>query len=1276
MKISKSLNSGLIAIAAMAAAQLPAPASAAGYTIPDVPLIVAIESIPNVFFQLDDSGSMNWEILALPHWSACAYDGFWQENSIVNNAGGVGVFTGGDTAGREKSYCQTPQDDRAEGDARMIMWERRRGNNRIRRDGEFIFNFSSSEGCNNSGIVERCEDDITRQGTNSTAGELDMDWRIRSHDLNITYFNPNVRYEPWVGSSTDYEDASFTNARSWPDSNEGDYNQTKNLNGFWYNVWVDDKHYSGTKPVRNNMTEDPGRGSVDLWDSYVKVVVPSSGAPVCTKYSVTRARVRGMDASKETVSCSPYLGGQGADSLRQNIANWFQYHRRRVHVSNYAVGRVMTALDEFRYGLGFINNNRVEIQMPSAGVTDFDSHINSILNNLYRDKEAGGNTPLRGGLKLAGDYYAGNLSVSSPITESCQKNFTILTTDGYWDDETNRDDDDDLLPVTDTTGDNDGALIYGNQNLQGTTLADVASYYYNNDLSDLDDAVPTDAFDTAAYQHMVTYTINFGSQGLLRDTDGDGWPGSGDLPDNFDWYSNAVIENEGTSYWDPRKADDMWHAAWNGKGLFVSADSPTELVEAMLAALSNIAQRIGGAASAAANSGSISSNSQIFQAKFDTSDWHGELLAFPVNDDGTLAAAATWNSNTLLSARNDLATNGTGKRDVYTWNNDGTFPTGTAFNWGNISESQQIALGKAPDGSPDELGPDRLLYIRGVSSKEQRFDGPFRNRSNKLGDIVNSDPIYVGFPPFFYSFGNYQAFFNSNKNRKGVIYFGANDGMFHAIDETNGEALFSYVPDKIIPKLYQLSDPEYDHDFFVDGPPAYGDVQLTNGWRSVVASGLRSGGQGVFALDVTSPDSFSASNVLWEFTDEDDADLGYTFSEPQIKLMANGKWAVIIGNGLNNTEADGNASTSGAASLFILFIEDGKDGWTSGDWIKIPVPGGDASNPNALFTPAAADLDGDTKVDAVYAGDRFGKVWKFDVSSGSTGSWGLAAGNSPFFDAGAGRPVTDRPAVAAHPLGRSLGQLVTFGTGSYIENADNTAAGQPVQSIFAVWDFSDTYATAKGLTSASARYGHSRDDMFSSSMTVDSGVRVITGDSEVSWLDENGAPDDLGWYVDLPVSGERMIRRPVLRDNLVFFVSMIPNTDPCAAGGTGWIMVLDSATGRPPIFPVFDVDGDLDVTRENDLIEAGEEDDDTDNLVPVGISSPSIPNLPALIYDDRPGFNSTGAPFPPAPNSVRGCDAGSARAYTFTTGSNGSILAIETATEILSCGRQSWRGER
>ncbi len=931
-------------------------------------------------------------------------------------------------------------------------------------------------------------------------------------------------------------------------------------------------------------------------------------------------------------------------------ANWYQYYRRRTHVARGAVASVADQLPNYRYGTSSINQTGATWAIPAGEITDYERATDDMLDVIYNTNRGSFGTPLRRGLERVGRIFQGRENgIASPINLSCQKNFALLFSDGFWNGGN---------PGTPNNDwDRDGANLNG----RTTTLADVAAYYYDTDLrTDIDDAVPTDAFDSANYQHLVTYTIAFGLQGTLEDTDGDGWPNP-PLGRTDNWYRNGNQLDT---------VEDMWHAAWNARGRYFNAQRPEELFGKVRDALTDIGARIGGAASAAANSGSISSTSRIFQAKFDSSDWHGELLAFPVNDDGTLGDTAVWDANALLSAKsNSELVN----RKIYTWNPDSD--SGTAFTWtAGLNNAQRAALDKDRNGNPDGLAQERLLYLRGDNSLEQRRGGTFRDRFNRLGDIVNSDPVFVGFPPFFYPFDDYQSYFSANVDRPGVIYFGANDGMMHAIKEETGEELFAYVPNEVIPNLHRLSDPNYEHSFYVDGAPGYGDAIIDGSWRSVIAGGLRSGGQAVYALDVTDPLAFNANNVLWEFNDDIDPDLGYVWGEPQIKLMQNGKWAIIVGNGLNNTEADGRASTTGKASIFIIYLDVGAT-FDANDYVKLEVPGGSVATPNGMFTPAAADVDGDSKVDYIYAGDRFGRMWKFDVTGTSDSSWELDFSGAPLFDAGPTSPITDRPAIAAHPRGRGYGQLVLFGTGKYIETSDNNTQGQPTQTLYAVWDFDKNYASQKNI-SESDQHGFTKSDFQQNSYDVQGGVRVIDGGTEVSWFDENNEPDDKGWYIDFPIEGERMVRRPVLRDNLLFFVSMTPDEDPCSAGGTGFISVLDISTGVAPTFPVFDINDDRDVTGVDDTIEAGDPDNPNDNLVPVGINSPSIPNLPALIYDDRPGFSADSAPFPLRFNDVRGCGAGSARAYTFTTGSNGSILAIETATEALSCGRQNWRGER
>lgn len=1251
MKTNKASLTAFTAIIAFTGGFHAPTLEAAPYALPDVPLIVSVRSIPNVWFQLDDSGSMDTEVLVQPYFNSCNYDSvlFCNDNDLaeVPPAGRLLDWTGA---------------IRNNGQARMASFE-----NVFAVDDHAYGGPDCPNGTLNSGgwddTLDQCE--LETSALVKHRGQdvpYRQDWRGRSFALNVMYFNPNMLYRPWVDSNDAFTEASFVAARSWPVPDEVGYNEVVDLSGMHYNIWIDDKGFKGTKPEpTENDVNNGGNGIVDQWDSYIRVTLNSSSSFTCERVTHNPKsynwstqnpelrELRGINPSATTLAptdsdCLMATASLSAAELSQRAANWFQYSRRRTHVARAAVGNVVGELPDFRYGTGNINQSNTFHPIPDVEIVDYATNNRAMLDVLYGTNRVTSGTPLRRGLSWVGNYYAnGEGSHESPIIESCQKNFTLLFSDGFWNGSTPS------TPNSDVDG--DGAQLRNSSVL----LADVARHYYNTDLRpDMPNGVPTDPFDSANWQHMVTYTLGFGVDGILVDTDGDGWPNPPmDVSDN--WTSSGS-ENQ-------QRVDDLWHAAWNARGKFFSADSPEDVFEDVKAALFNIGSRFGGAASAAANSGSISSESKIFQAKFDTSDWHGELLAFPVSIDGTLNGPAIWDANQLLSAKsNQYLRSNSGGRDVFTWNGSSS---GTKFEWNSLTAAQQDLLDIGALGD-DGLGELRVQHIRGDSSNEKSQGGTFRNRENKLGDIVNSDPLFIGFPPFFHSFDNYQAFFVEQVNRTGMIYVGANDGMFHGFREADGEELFAYVPDKVIKNLPRLTNVAYQHTFYVDGPPEYGDVQVDGDWASVVVSGLGAGGQGLFALDVTDPESFSADDVLWEFTDEDDADLGYTFGAPQIKRMANDKWAVIIGNGINNSENDGNASATGAGAIFVLFIEKGRNGWTSGDYVKLTVPGGSVDDPNAIFTPAAADLDGDSRVDAIYAGDRFGKMWKFDVSSNTPGEWGLDFNDSPLFDAGVGHPITDRPAIAPHPLGLQHGQLVIFGTGQFIQFADNTTIDQPTQSIYAIWDL------APLLAAEHTDHGYSRSDLSEGTFTVNNNVRIMGSGTAANWFDDNGDPDDRGWFIDLPEAGERIRRRPVLRNDVVFFVTLTPDDDPCSAGGTGWIMALDTATGLAATFPVFDIDSDQEITPENDQVGDG----DIKDIVPAGVRSASIPNLPAFIYDDRPGFGHETDVFPPRPNAPRGCGVGSARAYTFTTQANGSILAIATATETLSCGRQSWRSER
>jgi type IV pilus assembly protein PilY1 len=313
----------------------------------------------------------------------------------------------------------------------------------------------------------------------------------------------------------------------------------------------------------------------------------------------------------------------------------------------------------------------------------------------------------------------------------------------------------------------------------------------------------------------------------------------------------------------------------------------------VLRAFDNIFSRVVSSARSIAGSATSSKNitqggSTIYQAAFDTSDWNGDVLSLPLTVDSSNAASvartANWSAAEKLSA---LAAPATSRNIVVGKAGATANPVASSFTWSGIDSTLQTHLGKiTPNSIADSLAQDRLNYLRGDRSKE---GGIFRKRTKLLGDIVNSGIAYSGAPS-----GNvgpsstYPGFLTANASRAAAIFVGANDGMLHAFNANTGDELFGYIPSWMGPKLAALTTISYNnnHQSYVDATPTVAEAQVgsageSSDWKTVLVSGTGAGGAGVFALDVTDPSAFSASNVMWEFTHADDADLGYVVGRPK-----------------------------------------------------------------------------------------------------------------------------------------------------------------------------------------------------------------------------------------------------------------------------------------------------------------------------------------------------------------------------------------------------------
>jgi type IV pilus assembly protein PilY1 len=1143
------------------------PVSADPLDLSDAPLFLNINVLPNILFLIDDSQTMDFEVMTKdPHG---------------------GLFCG------TQPNCSIP-------DPPGSSVKHRDDNDNGLPDCAFAANGQTFNGyIYGTRFPGNTYPDGGGQNCNIAD---DQAWRFRNSDFNLLYFNPNRTYSPWPGlnaAGNPFTNMPITAAKDDPnDSNSPTIDLTR--------------HNS-----KGHLSDRDGDGVPDGFRYYTWSDSNGNGL---------------FDDGEET----EHLIKDADPATQQNFANWFSYYRRRAWVAKAVYGDLIAQAENIRMGVVTFKNTggaNMPIRHMDGSPTVGDKR--ALLDALY-GYLPNGNKKLRSSLYSVGQYLecdSGNGLFSSgecpalPADQGgvCQQNFVLLMTDGPYDSN-------DTIP---SVGNFDGD---GNTEFDGGacadswsgTAADIAMHFYERDLHPgLDNNVPTiPGVDEATHQHMVTYAITFGVNGSL----------SGNPPNRTDAFSWPDPDPPASSSADSdaAKIDDLRHAAYNSRGLFLSATKPEELSEALEDALTNIAERTSSAASVALNSGSQNANSRVYQARFNSGTWSGQLLSFPVNADGNVATPE-WDSGVVLSGMNyDTA------REILTYNPNTL--TGVPFRWTQLSAAQQTLLHTDADSNNDGEGQARLEYLRGSDANEGTGNN-YRIRLSRLGDLINSDPFFVGMPSFPNNLGaGYPAFRSAYSGRTPMVYVGGNDGMLHGFNANNGAEELAYVPHLVFPHLSQLTDPGYSHRYFVDGSPTVGDAYGSFGsrcssggacWRSVLVSGLRNGGQGLFALDVTDPATFDESNaanlVLWEFSDADDADLGYTFSQPSIVKMANGAWAAVFGNGYNNSEPDGRASATGHAVLYVVFLDRGLDGiWSIGsDFIKIDTGVGSPATPNSLSTPAPVDQDGDFQVDYIYAGDLQGNLWRFDVRNASPSNWGPAVRLLTATSGGSVQPITTRPEVGSHPDPLETGLMVYFGTGKYLEDSDTNSVS-PTQTFYGIWDKLETPPTVV-----------TRSDLLQQTVVSETAGQRVTSKNEIDWQIHSG------WYIDLPAPGERQVTDSMLRNGRIIFTTLIPHTKACSFGGTSWLMELDAYFGGRLENSPFDLNDD-DHFDDNDKVTISVD----GSTEPVAIS----------------GLQSTEGILP-SPTIL----SSGTTEIKYNSGSRGGIFVTTENPGPRASGRQAWR---
>ncbi|OMH46947.1 pilus assembly protein [Neisseria meningitidis] len=411
-----------------------------------------------------------------------------------------------------------------------------------------------------------------------------------------------------------------------------------------------------------------------------------------------------------------------------------------------------------------------------------------------------------------------------------------------------------------------------------------------------------------------------------------------------------------------------------------------------------------------------------------------------------------------------------------------------------------------------------------------KYSQKYRSRDNgkherNLGDIVNSPIVAVG----------------------GYLATSANDGMVHIFKQSGGDKRsynlkLSYIPgtmprkdienkeSTLAKELRTFAEKGYVGDRYgVDGGFVLRKVDNLNGQNRVFMFGAMGfGGRGAYALDLTKADGSDPTKAsLFDVKDNGNngnnrVELGYTVGTPQIGKTHDGKYAAFLASGYATKEIN---STDNKTALYVYDLE------SSGTLIKkIDVPGGKGG----LSSPTLVDKDLDGIVDIAYAGDRGGKMYRFDLSNQDSSQWTVRT----IFEGT--KPITSAPAISQLKDKR----VVIFGTGSDLseEDVDNN----DIQSIYGIFDNdTDTGFAQDGLGKGLLEQKLEKDK---------DGKTLFLSDYKRS--DGSG---DKGWVVKLE-AGQRVTVKPtvVLR---TAFVTIHKYTGNDKCGAETAILGINTADG-------------------------------------------------------------------------------------------------------------------
>lgn len=1091
----------------------------------------------------------------------------------------------------------------------------------------------------------------------------DDDQVFRSSDFNTLYYNPKFRY--WPPKNADK--SSKPNVSSWTSvANdaygviEGSSNLTRTGVATYTNMIPGE--YC-TTALLTNCAVQANPSPTHPYPAYVRfcqfeddatrATAPAAGRcratvkhPFMTAYTRYPGRAGSVPGRLDVVNIIPSTNTYSKAAQRSdcsgatsctyteemtNFANWWTYYRTRLQTMKTSTSLAFANIDDkYRVGYNVINNNSLDENSHSNPIAEPNKFLNirtfnatqkgafysrlfnahpalnqSWQGELYTDTFHF--TPLRAALSHAGRYFANKHDTQTvdPVQYACQANFSILSTDGSWNKESD-------FTMAQRNGDHvefgsfsalrlDGELI-GNQDngvnvplpkkevtVFAESLADVAFYYAETDIRTgctEENGGVCGSTANQLIQNMTTFTVGLGINGTLLFSDDYKTATSGDF---------YALTQDGTTGWPtgcqsdycPERVDDLWHAAVNGNGTYFSAQDPQQLQESLTAALAEIyALSNAGGAAAISTLKPVAGNNSAYVSSYTSKKWTGNLESRGIGTlDGVTSKTANWCVEDVAqgacAAPNQIFT-----RTINNTKRTYCAPSGTT----DFTASMEIT-GACTGKLQSQVAPNsdtRKIY----TAKAGRLDNfNYTNINNLVGN----------------SLSQWNALDTSQRENMAEKLVGYVRG--HSIYEDRGSNIASNRLFRYREKT--LGDITDSTAVYVGAPnfnyleSSYGLFKTAqSGRKKSVYVGANDGMLHAFTASdsTTTPGegkerwAYIPSMVipnLWKLADKNYANNHQNYvngpttvtdicSDP---CLAADDWKTILVGGLgqggkgfyaldvtndmplllwefdSNDDADlgysfGNPvitkmrdSDSTSGFKWVVLLSSGYNNTGLGYMYVLDANTGALLRKISTRVGTLANPSGLAKISAFVARPSENNQADYAYGGDLLGNlWRFkidsdGSTSNPLLLASLSDDGGVAQAITAKPeLGKLSGKTVVFiGTGKYLEQAD--FSNKSSQTLYAIKDDGE------------GNIG--RNNLASRSMTTSGDTRTGTKSDNV--FDNNAKK---GWYIDLPKdSGERQVVAAKLASGTLVVPTMVPSSDTCSPGGYGWINYIDAKNG-------------------------------------------------------------------------------------------------------------------